>query len=168
MRIPALLSAALIASTALGMATAASAADLNVNVSIGPDLQKKASDYGPRELDYLTKSLSRSIERAADRKGATIADGSTVNLVIEDAKPNRPTVQQMSNKPGLSMESFGVGGAKITGTVTSPAGVVSPVSYSWYESDIRNARPSTTWTDAETTFDRFAGKLAKGESVAER
>ena len=166
MRIPALLSAALIASSALGMATTASAAD--VSVAIGPDLQKKADDYGTRELDYLSKSLTRSVERALTRNGALVSPDSAIKLVIEDAKPNRPTMQQMSNKPGLSMDSFGIGGARVTGTVTSPTGSVTPVSFSWYETDIRNSLPSTTWSDAQTSFDRFAYRLAKGESVAER
>jgi len=47
-------------------------------------------------------------------------------------------------------------------------GTVTPVDYKWFESDIRQAHYSGVWSDAEWTFDRFAGRLARGQEVAGR
>ena len=93
---------------------------------------------------------------------------STLDLVIEDAVPNRPTMQQMSNKPGLSYQSFGVGGAMVGGVLTTTDGRQIEVGYRWYETDIRWAVSAGTWSDAQSTFDRFARRLVNGQAVAER
>ena len=158
----ALLSAALL----LGLAQPALAApDVSeVKVSIGPELAKKVDDIGTRDFDILTAELRRSIERKTPPRPG----GGTLSLVIEDAKPNRPTPQQMSNKPGLSLESFGVGGARISGEYVDPAGNRTPIAYAWYETDIRWARYGSTWHDAETAFDRLADRLAKDQFTARR
>jgi hypothetical protein len=153
----ALLSAALL----LGLAQSALAAPTvsEVKVSIGPELAKKVDDLGTRDFDILTAELRRSVERKTPPRPG----GGTLTLVIEDAKPNRPTPQQMSAKPGLSMESFGVGGARISGEYVDPTGKRTPIAYSWYESDIRWARYGSTWHDAENAFDRLADRLAKDQ-----
>lgn len=159
-----------LAATALALGANASPLGpvANINVSIGADLQDKADDYGARELDYLTSDLRRSVERALDRDGALAASGGTLDLVIEDAKPNRPTMRQMAAKSGLSYESFGIGGATVTGVLTAADGRQTPVRYRWYESDIRWSQAASTWMDAETTFDRFARRLVSGEAASDR
>lgn len=166
MRLKALLTTTLIASA---VAFAAHAAPLGpvatVNVTIGPDLQKKADQYGQRDLDELTVNLRDSVERSLKRSGGLSPSGGTLDLVIEDAAPNRPTMRQMSIKPGLSYESFGIGGAKIGGVLTAPDGKKTSVGYGWYETDIRWSRAASTWMDAESTFDRFARRLVTGEAV---
>ena len=139
-----------------------------VHVTIGPDLQDKAKDYGQRELDYLAADLRDSVSRAIQRSGGESAAGGTLDLVIEDAIPNRPTMRQMSLKPGRSYESFGIGGAKIGGVLTTADGQRIPLSYKWYETDIRWSEAASTWMDAQNTFDRFARHLVNGELVAER
>lgn len=140
----------------------------DVHVSIGPELQAKAGEYGQRELDYLATDLRTSVERTLERSGGLSATGGTLDLVIEDAVPNRPTMQQMSRKPGLSFESFGIGGARIGGVLTTADGQQIPVGFRWYETDIRWSRTAGTWMDAQNTFDRFARRLVTGEAVAER
>lgn len=169
MRLTAFVSTLLAASAA---ALAVHAAPLGpvaeINVTIGPDLRDKAGEYGQRDLDYLAADLSRSVERALERVGGRSATGGTLDLVIEDAVPNRPTLRQMSLKPGLSYESFGIGGARIGGVLTTADGQRIPVGFRWYETDIRWAQSAGTWTDAENTFDRFARRLVTGEAVAER
>jgi hypothetical protein len=158
----ALLSAALalgLAQTVLATPALAAPAVAEVKVSIGPDLAKKAETIGTREFDLLTTDLKRSIERKLSPRPG----GGTLALVIEDAKPNRPTAQQMSRTPGLSMESFGVGGARISGVYVAPGGARTPIDYSWYESDIRQARYGATWSDAETAFDKLAVRLSKDQ-----
>jgi hypothetical protein len=128
-----------------------------VKVSISPTLRQKADDLGDREFDILTAELRHSVERQIPPRPS----GGTLDLVIDDAKPNRPTPRQLSNKPGLSYESFGVGGARITGVYVDAAGRSTPIAYSWYETDISWARYGSTWHDAETAFDRLADRLAK-------
>uniref|UniRef100_B0SXF7 Uncharacterized protein n=1 Tax=Caulobacter sp. (strain K31) TaxID=366602 RepID=B0SXF7_CAUSK len=130
-----------------------------VRVSIGPALTRKADEIGAREFDILAAELRRSVERKLPPRPG----GGTLNLVIEDARPNRPTPQQMSNTPGLSLESFGVGGARISGDYVDAAGKATPIAYSWYETDIRWARYGSTWHDAESAFDRLADRLAKDQ-----
>lgn len=158
--------------SAMALAAAAHAAPLgpvaDVNVTIGPKLQAKADQYGQRDLDYLAAELRESVQKALERAGGLSADGATIELVLEDAVPNRPTFRQMAIKPGLSYESYGIGGAKITGVLTTADGRQVPLGYGWYESDIRWSQSAGTWMDAENTFDRFARRLARGEAVAER
>ncbi|MCC7267486.1 MAG: hypothetical protein IT546_09140 [Caulobacteraceae bacterium] len=161
---------ALLSSAAAAAAIATSASALppisRVTVDIGPELQQKAAkDYGVREVDELAAELQEDVERALAKNGGLAADGGRLELVLVDARPNRPTMKQMSNKPGLSMQSFGIGGATIEGRAVFPDGTTTPISYKWYESDIRRAIPSTTWSDAERTFDRFALRLARGGDV---
>lgn len=166
MRLATLLTTTLIASAA---AFAVQAAPLGpvatINVTIGPDLQKKADEYGQRDLDELAADLRDSVERTLKRGGGLSPSGGTLDLVIEDALPNRPTMRQMSIKPGLSYESFGIGGAKVGGVLTGPDGKKTSVGYGWYETDIRWSQAASTWMDAENTFDRFARRLVTGEAV---
>lgn len=156
MRIAILAATAVLATlTAFG----ATAAEPQVTVTYGPKLQDKIDEYGVREVDRLAADLKASVlKEAAD---SPAFDDARIDLVLEDVVPNRPTMQQMSDKPGLSYESFGVGGASISGTLTTADGRSVPVSYRWYETDIRWAYPSSTWTDARQTFDRFARRLVR-------
>jgi hypothetical protein len=163
MRIIALAAAAAIAA----LATSASAAPASVNVVIGPELQKDAARiYGVRDIDRLADNLQTSVARDLARTGA-YAD-SRIELVLVDAKPNRPTFKQLTDKPGLSFQSFSVGGAEIEGRAIAPDGTVTPLRYSWYESDIRQSLNVWVWHDAEWTFDRFANRLSRGQVVASR
>lgn len=162
-RILALSAAALIASAS----TSALAAPASVSVTVGPKLEKTfAKTYGDREAKLLTADLQKSVETALAKSGAH--DGARIELVLTDVKPNRPTFKQMADTPGLSMQSFGVGGAAIEGRIVSAGGAETPVKYSWYETDIRQSYANWVWHDAEWTFDRFARRLAKGEEVASR
>jgi hypothetical protein len=129
----------------------------NVTVAIGPELAGKADRIGMREIDLLREDLARNVGRALERGGGQRAD-----LVLEMATPNRPTFEQLGRRPGLSMWSIGVGGASVTGTVTRADGTVEPVSYRWYEQDIRNARGSTTWSDANRAFNMLSHRIARG------
>lgn len=154
---------ALAAAALLASASAALAAPPAVSVAIGPELQTKAEKtYGVRDVQRLADDLRAEVERALARSGAH--QDARIELVLADAKPNRPTFKQMGDTPGLSMESFGVGGAAIEGRIVAPDGQVTPVGYSWYETDIRNAYGDWIWSDAEISFDRFASKLARNDA----
>ena len=163
MRAAALPLAALI----LGVAGAASAAPASVTVSVSPELMVKAQhDYGVREVDRLADDLRRSVERQAAKSGAF--DGARIVLQLADAKPNRPTFKQMSDRPGLSFESFGVGGAQIEGHAVLADGHVGPRSYRYYETDIRYARLRAPWGDAQSAIDQFAHRLGRQDRFASR
>jgi hypothetical protein len=147
--------------------TAALAAPASVSVALSPEMQTKAQKkYGVKEVDRLADQLRKDVERELGKTGAY--DGARVDLVLVDALPNRPTFKQLGDTPGLSYQSFGIGGAKIGGQITAADGTVTPVGYKYYESDIRYARSNWTWSDAEWTFDRFASRLGRGQALAAR
>lgn len=153
---------ALLAAAASGLALvtagAAVAQTPSVTVSVGSELQSKADRIGAREIDYLRKDLTRTVARALARSGAQRAD-----LVLEMAKPNRPTFEQLGRRPGLSMWSLGVGGASVSGTITQADGTVQPVSYRWYEHDLQEARGATTWSGAGRAFQMLSVRIARGD-----
>ncbi len=117
-------------------------------------------DYGLREGEILKADLAHRVELALQRAGAPA--GVVVELTIADAKPNRPTLGQMIDQPGLSYQSFGIGGATVEGRVLSADGrVLATLKDRWYETDIEQAYGRSTWGDAQFAFDRFARKLAR-------
>ena len=90
-------------------------------VTIGPELQEKAVEtYGVRDVEDLANQLRKDVERELGRSGAY--DGARIELTLVDAAPNRPTFKQLSDTPGLSLASFGLGGAKIEGQAIAPGG----------------------------------------------
>jgi len=136
-----------------------------VEVVIGPDLAAKADKLGQREFDYLARDLKRAVERRLERAGGLTASGGRRRLVIDDAVPNRPTPLQLTSKPGLSMESFGNGGARVSGEYVSADGVSTPIRYRWYETDVWQAQYAATWSDASLAFDRLARRIEDGQFV---
>lgn len=137
----------------------AQAGPAQVEVFVGDGLADQAEEYGQRDIDLLTERLEREVETALARSG--LYQDARIRLVIEDARPNRPTFEQLRRRPGLSMESHGIGGADISGEIVTSDGRTLPVSYRWYESDIRYAG-MLTWSDASQAFGRFARRLAEG------
>jgi hypothetical protein len=147
-----------------GQAMAEGAPDIaRVSVEISPDLARKTETLDARDFDYLKRELTRVVETRLNSKGAIATEGGELTLVIEDATPNRPTLRQMSQKPGLSYSSFGVGGARISGTYRAPSGATTPLQFGWYETDIRRTSGYGTWTDADSAFSRLADRVARGK-----
>lgn len=162
----------LAAALALGVSGAVSAAPSarisQVNVVIGPGLEAKATDLGQRDLDQLAVDLRKAVEAALARSGARGEGGATLDLILADAIPNRPTYKQLGNNVDLSAKSFGIGGARIEGELVFPDGAREPVGYAWRETNIRNVLDFTTWGDAHRAFDQFAYRVARGEFYAAR
>lgn len=159
--------AALTLTILLASAASALAAPPVVTVTIGPELMTKAEKtYGVRDVERLADDLRQGVERAAAREGAH--SDARIELVLTDAVPNRPTFKQLGDTPGLSMESFGVGGAAITGKLVAADGTETHLAYKWYETDIRQAYGHWVWWDAQTTMSRFASRLARGQKLAAR
>lgn len=150
---------ALVALAGLALA-AAPASALTVETTISPEFQTKLEDdIGVREAKYLTESLTKKVEAALARAGVNV---DRVVLTLHDAKPNRPTMEQVSNKPGLDpSRSISIGGARVTGVAYDASGAeVARLDYDWYETDLNSAVGSATWSDARWTFDRFARRFA--------
>lgn len=157
-----------LAAAALALSGAAAlAAPASVTVTVGPELQAKAEKtYGVRDVDLLADYLRTKVTRTLARSGAY--DGAQIELTLVDAVPNRPTFKQLGDVMGLSPQSFGVGGATIEGRAVAADGSVTPLSYHWYETDIRQSAGLTTWHDAEWSIGRFAYDLRRGQRLASR
>ncbi|WP_309630055.1 hypothetical protein [Brevundimonas sp.] len=147
------------------LATPAFAQTPQVNVTVGGDLTEDVEDLGQRDVDRQLERLQTVIERRLARDGAL--EGSQINLVLTDLKPNRPTWEQAAETPGLSIiDSFSIGGATIEGEVITADGQRLPVRYSFYSSSIAEVRGYSTWQDAEQTYARLASNLVSGRLVS--
>lgn len=154
----------LLAPLAVGLAlwAAPAVADpATVTITLGPDVLEAADELGEREVQEQADRLAEVVRSTLARRGSL--DGAEINLTLADVKPNRPTMQQMADTPGLDrMRSISTGGATITGHVTTADGLIHPVAYDWYSSNITDVRGFTTWQDAERAYNRLADNLAEG------
>lgn len=149
----------ILALAAACVAPMALATEISVNYS--PDFQEKLTeDYGVREGERLTSDVRSDLEHAFNKAGV---DPASVSVTIVDARPNRPTMQQASDKPGLDMiRSKSIGGMSLIGTAFDAQGnVIGEVEYDWYESDIRNVIAAGVWSDAKRASRGFARRLAE-------
>jgi hypothetical protein len=143
------------------VATPALADPASVNVVIGGDLVRNAEDLGRREVQQQADRLAEVVSQALERRGAL--DGAKVDLVLTDLKPNRPTFEQLSDRPGLDgIRSVSIGGASIEGQITLADGQVLPVQYDWYSSSLAEVDGISTWNDAERAYRRLAANLVSG------
>lgn len=121
--------------------------------------------YGEKSLGKLTKSVEKIIEQRFEKKGLELSDeASTVfRITVEDAKPNRPTFEQLSRQAGLSSRSYSTGGAKFNAEMIAANGQsLGTMSYKYYDTDIRDASFGvSTWSDAKRSASFFARKAAK-------
>ncbi len=127
--------------------------------STSEDFQEKLEDdYGERELDYLTDEIREDLTRELGKAEVSPA---RIDVTILDAKPNRPTFEQLG-AGGLSFESFSIGGMDLKAVAYNASGeVMGELEYDWFENDIRDARFQSTWGDARRASGRFARKFAK-------
>ncbi|HEX8660235.1 MAG TPA: hypothetical protein VF686_00100 [Brevundimonas sp.] len=155
---------ALLAPLAAGLALWAAPAmadPASINVTVGPDVLEGADELGQREVQEQASRLADVVRRTLAHRGAL--DGAEINLTLTDLKPNRPTIQQMVDRPGLDgIRSISIGGATITGHVTTSDGLIHPVAYDWYSTNISEVRGFSTWQDADRAYSRLANNLADG------
>ena len=152
--------ATLAISAMAGLMMATPAFALTVEARVSTDLQEKfKDDFGVRESKILTDALTQKVTRVFEQKGV---NADRVVVTINDVKPSRPTMEQVSNKPGLDpMRSVSLGGAKVTGIAYDASGKeIGTFEYKWFENSLENSIVATTWTDARTSFDRFARRFA--------
>lgn len=154
---------ALIASGTLSAVAQAAPVTLDP-VEIGADLAEKTEEYGARDVERLAEELTRAVTRRLERDGHEITDtpdAIRVAITLENAWPNRPTHEQLADRPGLSMRSVSLGGASVSAELFDAAGVqIGEITYSWRTHHISDSVARSTWTDAERTFDRFARNLS--------
>jgi hypothetical protein len=152
-------SAALAASLAL--AAAAQAQPAAIAVTVDPAFADEAEDLGQREVDRQIDRLSEILTRALAETPALA--GARIELTITDLRPNRPTVQQTLDRPGLDpIRSQSIGGAAIEGQIITADGEVIPVSYAWFSSTLADVRGVGIWGDADRAFRRLAANLDAG------
>lgn len=133
----------------------------SIRVTVGPDLQDKTEELGAREVNDQVDRLADLVGRALENERAL--DGARIELVLTDVKPNRPTFQQMADRPGLDgVRSLSIGGATIEGQITLADGRTLPVRYDWYSSNLSEVRGYYTWQDADRAYRRLADHLAAG------
>jgi hypothetical protein len=137
----------------------------SITVTVGPDLQQRADELGERDVRDQADRLAEVVRNALERSGGF--DGARIDLVLTDLKPNRPTFQQMAERPGLDgHRSLSIGGAAIEGSITTADGQVLPVRYDWYSNSLAEVRGYSTWQDADRAYQRLASRLADGRYLS--
>lgn len=120
--------------------------------------------YGDRDLAKLQTRLEKRLTQQLEKRGLNVSSAAPtlLRVTLTDVKNNRPTFRQLSRTSGLSLQSFGTGGAELEAEVLTAGGSsLGTMSYEWYEYDIRDAQFGGTWTDAHRAMDRFAKRAAK-------
>jgi len=138
-----------------------------VTVHVGPALAAKGRKLGEADVTDIAKDLADIVSgdlQARHRGDAPVR----ADLVLEDATPNRPTFQQLSDHPGLSMRSIALGGAAISGVVTFADGHTEPLSYGYRQDYLRDDIGVGQWTDAERAFEFLGDALAHGHIPHDR
>jgi hypothetical protein len=152
---------ALVAVSGAGMTASAAEAPV-ARVAFTPEFAEKLhEDYGDREADVLRRDLDEALARAFEDVAQTDA-GVTLDVTIEDARPNRPTMEQLGARVGLSYaHSYGIGGAELSGVLRAADGsVIAEIEHRYFEDDIRDVIARGTWSDARRAMRQFADKVA--------
>ena len=131
-----------------------------IKVAMSDDFQEKLEDdYGVREAEHLIDEIREDLERELDKAGVSPA---RIEVTLNDARPNRPTIGQLGDRPGLDpLRSISIGGADLSAIAYDADGnEIASLQYDWYENNIRDVLGSATWGDANRAFSRFARKFS--------
>ncbi|MDX2276837.1 MAG: hypothetical protein NW206_15410 [Hyphomonadaceae bacterium] len=158
--------APIVALAALSFAGVASAATVTIApITFDSEFQTELNEtIGETEAGYLRERVERAVTRALERAGAQVGPGgdATIEVVIVDADPNRPTFQELSDQPSLDYgRSISIGGAELRGVLRgADGGVIAEVTHDYYTPSLDYVMAAGTWTDAERAIRGFAEKLA--------
>jgi hypothetical protein len=134
-------------------------------VRIADGFQERVAEYGERDIDRLLDDLRNDVTAALMASGRLAEDGEAagrIDLILVSATPNRPTMAQMRDRPGLSFQSFSRGGAELEAVIYDADGTeAGRIEYSWESPDLRDAWARPVWGDAQQTISRFARRLAR-------
>lgn len=134
----------------------------NVTVTVGAKLQEQVEELGPREVRDQADRLAERVREALARRNDL--NGTAVNLVLTDLKPNRPTLQQLTDRPSLDrIRSVSIGGAAVKGEIVTADGRNLPFEYDRFNSSLADVYGFSTWWEADRVFDRVARKIAQGD-----
>lgn len=130
-------------------------------ISFSPEFQTALEeDFGVREGEILRVAVNDAITRELSRRGVS-ADSARIDVTIVDAEPNRPTMQQLSHRPGLDMGSISIGGAELRAVIRGANGQTTEVTHRRYNHSLADiAGAATTWTEARRSIRQFAVKVA--------
>lgn len=131
-------------------------------IAFSSELQTKLDkDYGVREANTLRQELQRSVDRSLKKAGASKV--AYVDLTIEDAKPNKPTFQQLAKNTSLSYSSsYSTGGAKVNAKLFDASGaLIGTVSHEYYSRGLHEIFSEYSWADADRAFNGAARKIQK-------
>ena len=126
--------------------------------------------YGDKALMDLVEEIQEELTDDLTDRGIMVSDDAptVLRVTLEDVRNNRPTFEQLSRQPSLSMQSFALGGAELTGELVDASGVsLGTVDYEWFETamdDVGFARAAGVWTDANRAISRFSKRTAKAMS----
>lgn len=129
-------------------------------VSFSPEFQTALEEeYGVREGEVLRAAVTDAISREFARRGVTNA--ASIDVTIVSAEPNRPTMQQLFDRPSLDFQSISIGGAELRATVRSANGATTEVAHRRYNHSLADLTgPAATWTEARRSIRQFAVKVA--------
>lgn len=149
----------IIAAAATALAPAAFAAEISIDYS-SEFAEKLQEEYGTKEGERLAKDIRKDLDR--ELRKANI-DPANIRITIVDAKPNRPTMKQLGDQPGLdSIRSKSIGGMDLKGVAYSTSGnAIAEFEYDWYETSIDQVQAAGTWSDANRASSRFARKFVE-------
>jgi hypothetical protein len=149
------------------LAFAQSAAAVTVSpISFSPEFETELSeDLGEREGVVLREDVERAVANALAARGVSASGSDTIEITIVDAQPNRPTLEQLSDRPGLDyIRSVSIGGAELRGVIRSSSGDVdAEVEHRRYNQSLDEFHgfpPAGTWSEARRAIRRFANKVA--------
>lgn len=135
-------------------------------ISFSPEFQVSLDeDLGVREGETLRQAVETSVSRALARAGASVSNGApvTIEISIIDADPNRPTMHQLAEEPGLDFgRSYSIGGAELRAVLRGSDGrVLTEVTHRRYNYSIDELLgPPATWSEARRAINQFATKVA--------
>lgn len=121
--------------------------------------------YGEREIEYLLEEMKEDIAKNFSKRGLSLSETAptVLRITINEVKPNRPTFNQLSDEPGLSFQSFSVGGADVSAEIiTGNGSVLGTAEYDYFSNfNDRPFRGVGIWTDTNIAFARFSKQLSK-------
>lgn len=122
--------------------------------------------YGEEALQYLIDETYEELTRDFAKRGIAHSETAplTFRVTLEDVKNNRPTFRQLSVQPSLDFDSFGIGGAELSGELIGAGGEsLGTMSYIWYDSLRGDGfdRNRGIWSDTRRAISRFSNRAAK-------
>jgi len=126
--------------------------------------------YGDKEIVFLLNDLTEELERDFAKRDIVISDTAPtiLKVTIERVKPNRPTINQLSQDSTLSFNSFGIGGAEVTAEISSANGEsLGRAEFDYFSSFLDGPITGrSSWFDTSRAFSRFSKRLSKKLSSA--